>query len=573
MNTFLAPAVAGCAIVALAPMATAAPAGTTFTYQGELSQNGTPYTGTVTMQFRLFPAASGGTQIGSTLTVNNLSVTNGKFTVDLDFGDVFNTELRWLGLTVDGNVLSPRQPVRPAPVAMYALNGNEGPEGPQGDDGPQGPEGPQGPQGPQGQQGAQGNPGPAGPQGDDGPAGPQGIQGPQGNTGPQGPQGPQGPPGTTVWSVSGLNAFRLTGNVGIGTSAPTESLDVNGDVRVRDKILVDMDDEAVITAGQNNSIDRRMWFSHSLSFPEWGIQYRDFSSDGYPGDSIEFVANDGTHPRVGIELFSGAIRTYNGSDANFGTALDTDTSIGGSLSIRRPTGGETINLLGEGIGSAAGQIQMFSTEGRTVNIESNDSFASCFELYNETGGNTILMYGAASGGSTGGRIFVRDGNGVTGITLNGDTGTTTTKVLTITGGSDLSETFDINGDESASLPGMVMCIDPNNPGELIPSSRSYDRTVAGVISGANGVNPGMIMGQEGSIADGEHPVALTGRVWVYCDSVSGSIEPGDLLTTSDTAGHAMKVSEHGRANGAIIGKAMTSLEEGRGLVLVLVSLQ
>ena len=51
------------------------------------------------------------------------------------------------------------------------------------------------------------------------------------------------------------------------------------------------------------------------------------------------------------------------------------------------------------------------------------------------------------------------------------------------------------------------------------------------------------------------------------------IQPGDLLTTSDTPGHVMKVSDHDKAQGSIIGKAMSSLDKGKGLVLVLVSLQ
>jgi hypothetical protein len=69
------------------------------------------------------------------------------------------------------------------------------------------------------------------------------------------------------------------------------------------------------------------------------------------------------------------------------------------------------------------------------------------------------------------------------------------------------------------------------------------------------------------------PVALSGRVWVYCDATGNSIEPGDLLTTSNVPGHAMKVRNYSRAQGAIIGKAMTGLKSGKGLVLVLVSLQ
>jgi hypothetical protein len=150
-----------------------------------------------------------------------------------------------------------------------------------------------------------------------------------------------------------------------------------------------------------------------------------------------------------------------------------------------------------------------------------------------------------------------------------------TEVLEITGGSDLSEQFDIRGMKEHLLPspGMVVSIDPENPGDLMVSNKAYDRRVAGIISGAGGVQPGMLMGQKGSEANGANPVALTGRVYCLVDASNGSIEPGDLLTTSDTPGHAMKVSDYTRAQGAVIGKAMTSLEEGTGLVLMLVALQ
>jgi hypothetical protein len=57
------------------------------------------------------------------------------------------------------------------------------------------------------------------------------------------------------------------------------------------------------------------------------------------------------------------------------------------------------------------------------------------------------------------------------------------------------------------------------------------------------------------------------------DADQGAIQPGDLITTSATPGHGMKVTDHALAQGAIIGKAMTSLATGKGLVLVLVSLQ
>jgi hypothetical protein len=151
-------------------------------------------------------------------------------------------------------------------------------------------------------------------------------------------------------------------------------------------------------------------------------------------------------------------------------------------------------------------------------------------------------------------------------------GVTSTKVLEITGGADFAETFDI-ADNQTLKPGTVVSIDVENAGQLRISSQAYDKTVAGVISGAGGIQPGMIMGQEGTITEGKHPVALSGRVYCLVDASYGEIKPGDLLTTSPTSGHAMKVIDHEAANGAIIGKAMTALKDGKGSVLVLVSLQ
>ena len=149
-------------------------------------------------------------------------------------------------------------------------------------------------------------------------------------------------------------------------------------------------------------------------------------------------------------------------------------------------------------------------------------------------------------------------------------GTFSTCVLKITGGCDISEPFAVS---SANITkGAVVVIDEKNPGALRLSDQPYDRRVAGVVSGANGINPGLILSQKG-VLDGEQQVALTGRVYVQADASTGAIEPGDLLTTSATPGHAMKVTDHAQAPGAVLGKAMSALKEGQGLVLVLVSLQ
>jgi len=144
--------------------------------------------------------------------------------------------------------------------------------------------------------------------------------------------------------------------------------------------------------------------------------------------------------------------------------------------------------------------------------------------------------------------------------------------LTIRGGADLAEPFNISSSQGEVSEGAVVVIDEQNPGHLKLSDSAYDVRVAGVVSGANGINPGIQMHQQGILEGGKN-VALTGRVYVQADASNGAIRPGDMLTTSATPGHAMRVSDHTRGAGAILGKAMTGLSEGKGMVLVLVTLQ
>jgi hypothetical protein len=150
-------------------------------------------------------------------------------------------------------------------------------------------------------------------------------------------------------------------------------------------------------------------------------------------------------------------------------------------------------------------------------------------------------------------------------------GKTTTGVLEITGGSDLAEPFSISG--STEIPkGALVVIDEKNPGQLKLSDQPYDNRVAGVVSGAGGLNPGLTLSQQGITNEGIN-VALSGRVYALADTSNGSIKPGDMLTTSSNPGYAMKATDRERSYGTVIGKAMSSLEEGKGLVLVLVTLQ
>ncbi len=136
-------------------------------------------------------------------------------------------------------------------------------------------------------------------------------------------------------------------------------------------------------------------------------------------------------------------------------------------------------------------------------------------------------------------------------------------------GRDYAEDFDVSGVAGAE-PGTVMVLD--DCGGIRISDQAYDRRVAGVISGAGGYRPGVILGREAS-ATKRSPLALMGQVYCRVDASSAAISVGDLLTTSSTPGHAMKAEDPAQAFGAVIGKALRPLAEGRGLVPILVALQ
>jgi len=124
--------------------------GTAFTYQGRLGDGGAPANGSYDLTLKLYDAVTNGAQVGATADLRAQGVTNGLFTVTLDFGaDAFAGEARWLEIQVRTNgaaayiTLTPRQPLTATPYALYALT----PAGPAGDTGATGPPGAQGPQG------------------------------------------------------------------------------------------------------------------------------------------------------------------------------------------------------------------------------------------------------------------------------------------------------------------------------------------------------------------------------------------------------------------------------------------
>lgn len=121
-------------------------------------------------------------------------------------------------------------------------------------------------------------------------------------------------------------------------------------------------------------------------------------------------------------------------------------------------------------------------------------------------------------------------------------------------------------------PGTVVVVNSAKNNEVMPSSTKYDTAVAGVVSS----RPGILLG-EGSAA--KEMIATTGRVKVHVTAANGAIRVGDLLSTSDKPGVAMRSLPLDLGGtkihrpGTLIGKALEPLAAGEGEILVLLSLQ
>lgn len=136
-------------------------------------------------------------------------------------------------------------------------------------------------------------------------------------------------------------------------------------------------------------------------------------------------------------------------------------------------------------------------------------------------------------------------------------------------GADCAEEFATTSADEIE-PGTIMVID--DAGSLKPSAEPYDRKVAGVVSGAGNYRPAIVLDRQAGDV-GRVPIALMGKTYAMVDATHNPVVIGDLLTTSPTRGHAMKATDVGRAFGAILGKALQTLDCGRGIIPILVTLQ
>ena len=136
--------------------------------------------------------------------------------------------------------------------------------------------------------------------------------------------------------------------------------------------------------------------------------------------------------------------------------------------------------------------------------------------------------------------------------------------------ADCAEEFNL-AQAGRSKPGTVMVIDRD--GALLRSEQAYDKKVAGIVSGAGDFCPAIVLDKQAQGQGQRVAIALVGKVYCKVDATYGSIDVGDLLTTSPTPGHAMRAEDALKAFGAVIGKALRPLRDGTGLIPVLVALQ
>jgi hypothetical protein len=298
-------------------------------------------------------------------------------------------------------------------------------------------------------------------------------------------------------------------------------------------------------------------------------------------DDTGNVGIGATNPAQRLHVQGNRVRLENGGrilDLRAdGSEIDIETETNSLFIKASGTGNHVVfnpfagnGNVGIGLANPAVPLQV---RGR-LGLESDTATGT--ELWNlnvDNNGNLTVNSNSVTGGIT--RLFINDDTGNVGIAtaspqaklhVNGD--------MIVTGditlpNADCAEEFAVKPLEMIE-PGTVMVL--GEEGSLCQSTEAYDKKVAGVVSGAGDLKPGLILDKQ-SESTNRMPIALMGKVYCKVDAEYGPVEVGDLLTTSSTPGHAMKATDPLQAFGTIIGKALRPLEAGKGLIPILVALQ
>ncbi|HEX8174561.1 MAG TPA: hypothetical protein VF543_05510 [Pyrinomonadaceae bacterium] len=379
-----------------------------------------------------------------------------------------------------------------------------------------------------------------------------------------------------VQDGAGRNVFQVSGaDARLGAEGKAGSLQIVND---KNRVVFQVSGEQVLIgdeggAGELNLVDERgnIWL---VLTTERGL----------------IVGNQGTPGHFQVRHSDGSyVFVFNGDDPDL---MIGDANHAGRVTIY---GGKSNS------GNQSGKLilkddwgrDVFQVNGSTLRLGAKDA-GGRFSLIESSGAEHISFDGFAVriGGDSGGNLSLRNIGGKESIQLSGSTGNITVgavgsagsisvidffgnKRINILGnegdiellGADCAEEFDMVAEVE---PATVMVIDAAG-GKLRPCDEAYDRKVAGVISGGGTLSPGIMLDRQGGA--GRSPVALAGKVMCKVDAQYGPVEIGDLLTTSPTAGHAMRVEDPARAFGAVIGKALKPLKAGVGLIPILIALQ
>jgi len=271
-----------------------------------------------------------------------------------------------------------------------------------------------------------------------------------------------------------------------------------------------------------------------------------------------------------VGVFGKTVSTYRGFGVRGQAVAGTGSGIGVSGETNNPTGygilgvnsapGNAIGIIGYVLSQDAG-IGMF---GRSLG-NTGFGIGVLGQTFSPDG------YGGSFSNDAGGNIL--RGTGPTGVVLRVDgSGTVFADGGFQPSGADFAESMEVIGDRGKYAAGDLLVIDATGERKLALSQEPYSTLVAGIYS----TKPGML-GSTRKVDDApakdEVPLAVVGIVPCKVSAENGAIRPGDLLVTSSLAGHAMKGTDRQRMLGAVVGKALGSLEHGTDVIQVLVTLQ